>query len=109
MLPVLMATMRDFTMSKPQLRRTGDAFGAIEMAAPVSWSRADCSRIFGGMSARALVGRDLENSVGTIQVGQTNRYFVSCSAQSDTSTKTGDSGADDDDFHVSVSIELVLR
>lgn len=57
----------------------------------------------------ALVGRDFENSIGTIEVGQTNRYCVSCSAQSDTSTETGDSGADDDDFHFSVLIELVLR
>ena len=104
-----MATMRDCAGSKPQLRRTGDAFGAIEMAAPVSWSRADCSRIFVGMSARALVGRDFEKSIGTIEGGQTNRYCVSCSAQSDTSTETGDSGANDDDFHFSVLIELVLR
>ena len=64
---------------------------------------------FVGLSARALVGRDFEMSTGPTEGSQTNRYCVSCPAQSDTSTETGDSGANDDDFHFSVLNELVLR
>ena len=41
-----------------------------------------------------------KEKIDTLEGGQTNRYYVSCSAQSDTSAETCDSGANDDDFHI---------
>lgn len=44
-----------------------------------------------------------------IEVGQTNRDRVSCPAQGDASAETGNAGADDDNLHFVVLIEVVLR
>lgn len=43
-----------------------------------------------------------------IEVGQTNRDRVSCPAQGDASAETGNAGADDDNLHFVVLIEVVF-
>lgn len=89
-LPLRIATIPDCSGTKPHDWRTLEAFGLTVMAAPTSCSNDDCSRIFLGFMSVTGVNIRVEN---------VNRHFVACSAQTDSSTEAGDSGAYDDDVH----------
>ena len=83
-----METMPERSGTKSHDWRTRVALGLIVMAAPTSCSNDDCSRILRHVRSERYC-----------RVGNANRNFVTCPAQTNSSTEAGNPGAHDDDVH----------